>query len=261
LDNIKTCLTIAGSDSSGGAGIQADLKTFSAFGVYGMSAITAVTAQNTQGVTQIEVLSPKIVRAQIDAVFEDIRPDAVKIGMLANAEICTQVANALKQYRPEFVVLDPVMISTSGSPLLDKNAISTMINRLFPLVTLITPNTMELMALYNFVMSEQNETASTESLTELKEAPAILAKGGHLQADTALDLLLSEQGEDRFHSPRINTANNHGTGCTLAAAIAANLAGGKTLEESCAQAKQYLTNALSAGLDLGEGSGPLWHGI
>ena len=270
---MKTCLTIAGSDSSGGAGIQADLKTFAAHGVYGMSAITALTAQNTLGVHAVNVIDADFVGAQIDAVFKDIRPDSVKIGMLANSDIINIVANRLEHYKAKNVVLDPVMIATSGDPLLNQSSIRSLIDSLVPQVDIITPNVAELVAL----CEAQNINIDTEQLTKetlsllsdqlfvslpIKSNSsriAVLSKGGHLNDDQASDYLITERGDTWFNNVRIETNNTHGTGCTLSAAISANLAMGEPIEKACLNAKLYLTKALSKQLDLGKGNGPLNH--
>ena len=270
---MKTCLTIAGSDSSGGAGIQADLKTFAAHGVYGMSVITALTAQNTLGVHAVNVIDADFVGAQIDAVFEDIRPDSVKIGMLANSDIINVVANRLEHYNANNVVLDPVMIATSGDPLLGQNSVRSLIDSLMPHVNIITPNVAELIALCN----AQNINVDTKALTKqtlsqlskllFESLPnknddskiAVLSKGGHLNNDQASDYLITELGDTWFNNDRIETRNTHGTGCTLSAAIGANLAVNEPIEKACQNAKRYLTNALSKQLNLGKGNGPLNH--
>lgn len=270
---MKTCLSIAGSDSSGGAGIQADLKTFTALGVYGMTAITAITAQNTQGVHAVTTVKPDLVAAQIDAVFNDIRPDAVKIGMLANANIIEVVADRLRFHEAKNVVLDPVMIATSGDSLLDQHAIRTLVDKLIPCADLITPNTAELIAL----CQEQGITVTSQSLSKetlkaltqqllsslLNNTPqssiAILSKGGHLIGEQASDYLLTSQTDFWFESPRVETVNTHGTGCTLSSAITSYLALDHSLDSSCSKAKKYLTATLNKNLNLGKGNGPLNH--
>ena len=271
---MKTCLSIAGSDSSGGAGIQADLKTFAANGVYGMTAITALTAQNTQGVHGVSPVSPDFVTQQINAVFDDIRPDAIKIGMLANAEIVEQVAQQLHFYKAQNVVLDPVMIATSGDPLLDATAVRKLIDELIPNSLIITPNVAELFTLCS---AQQIATPSSHNINHAQlavltqrlfnslpknksgERVAILSKGGHVDDLVAKDYLLTQDGESWLSSPRINTNNTHGTGCTLSSAICARLAQGDDLKTACTKAKQYLSRALSRGLNLGLGNGPLDH--
>ncbi len=271
---MKTCLTIAGSDSSGGAGIQADLKTFAAHGVYGMSAITALTAQNTLGVNGVSVVEPHFVAQQIQAVFDDIRPHAVKIGMLANSKIVKTVAEQLATYQAKNVVLDPVMIATSGASLLDQDAIHVFIDTLIPKADIVTPNIAELIALCRTqgidVGIQQTMTCNTmESLSlALFEAlpnktngdkVSLLTKGGHLSTAHANDLLITEHSKNWLKSKRINTQNSHGTGCTLAAAICAQLALGQPLKIACEKAKEYLNNALTQNLNLGKGNGPLNH--
>lgn len=251
---MKTALTIAGSDSSGGAGIQADLKTFLANGVYGMSAITALTAQNTLGVRSVLNSTPEFLGDQLDAIFEDIPPDAVKIGMVSSAELIEVIAAKLKRYGAKNIVVDPVMVATSGARLIDTDAIETLKARLFPIATIITPN-----------LPELEEIAATRNIEQAaqmifdKYGCAVLAKGGHGFND-ANDYLFDGAGQ-WFYGKRIATTNTHGTGCTLSSAIAANLAKGHALNESVGLAKNYLTGALSTGLNLGKGSGPLDHGF
>ena len=262
---MKTVLTIADSDSSGGAGIQADLKTFCAHGVYGMSVLTALTAQNTLGVQAIHTPPAVFIGEQIDAVFDDIRPDAVKIGMLANAEIIQCVADKLIQHQAQNIVLDPVMVATSGDALLKDDAKAILIEKLLPLANIITPNLPELFALLNqpqpSSLNKQNIEAHGLQLIEQHTLTntAILIKGGHQLSDTANDLLISQNQHHWFTLPTVNTHNTHGTGCTLSAAIAANLALGNTMTESVKQAKAYLHSALNSGLDLGKGHGPVDH--
>lgn len=250
-------LTIAGSDSSGGAGIQADIKTMMAYGVYGMSVITAVTAQNTCGVSGIENISAGMIEAQIEAVMEDIPPGAVKIGMLSSAEVCRVVRKMLEKYSPKHVVLDPVMVATSGSVLLEKSA-QEELKALFPSAEIITPNIPEAEVLTG---SKAETAADMERMArKLYEqyGCAVLIKGGHRQ-DTADDLLY--HGKVYWYSAeRIDSENTHGTGCTLSSAIASGLALGHTLEESVEIAKQYVRGALSTGLNLGRGNGPTDHG-
>lgn len=271
---MRTCLTIAGSDSSGGAGIQADLKTFAAHKVYGMSAITALTAQNTLGVQAVSVVEPVFVAQQIQAVFDDIRPDAVKIGMLANSSIVQTVAKQLVNYKAENVVIDPVMIATSGDPLLDAQAIRALIDALFPTADIITPNVAELIALcraqnievdsqqaMTFENIERLSSALFESLPTKANGKkvSILSKGGHIESKHSNDLLITEQSKVWLKGERQDTLNTHGTGCTLAAAICTQLAIGKPLNLACEKAKHYLNSALAQQLDLGKGNGPLNH--
>lgn len=259
--SMKTVLTIAGSDSSGGAGIQADLKTIAAHGLYGMSVITAITAQNTMGVAAVAPVPLEIVAKQLDCVFEDIRPDAVKLGMLFDVGIICVVADRLRVHKAERVVLDPVMISTSRSTLLEPKAVTALRDELFPLCTIITPNLAEAATLCQsppITTRDQMETAARQLATQTKGA--VLVKGGHL-ADSASDFLLSDGQSHWLDAPRIDNPNTHGTGCTLSSAIACSLAEGLPLQESVARAKQYLTACLQAGLSLGHGSGPLQHNV
>ena len=251
---MKTALTIAGSDSSGGAGIQADLKTFLANGVYGMSAITALTAQNTLGVRSVLNSTPKFLSEQLDAIFEDIFPDAIKIGMVSSAELIEIIAERLKFYGAKNIVVDPVMVATSGAKLIDDDAIQTLKAKLFPLATIITPNIPELE-----VISADNDMEHAAQMIFAEYGCAVLAKGGHGHND-ANDYLFDGAGQ-WFYGRRIDTLNTHGTGCTLSSAIAANLAKGFDLKTSVGRAKSYLTGALSTDLNLGKGSGPLDHGF
>ena len=255
---IKKVLTIAGSDCSGGAGIQADIKTITAHKMYAMSAITALTAQNTTGVYGIEEVSPEFVGKQIDCIFNDIRPDAVKIGMVSSSKIIEVIVEKLIQYKPENIVIDPVMVSTSGCKLLSDDAMNTLITKLIPLATVITPNIPEAEVLCGF--SIENEYDMIKAAKEISRIlkGAVLVKGGHLVSD-AIDLLYENGNIHWFRSERINNPNTHGTGCTLSSAIACNLADGKSLSVSIENAKVYLTGALKAGLNLGQGSGPLEH--
>ena len=253
-----TALTIAGSDCSGGAGIQADLKTMTMNGVYAMSAITALTAQNTTGVRAIQESTPDFLKQQIDAVFEDIYPDAVKIGMVASSELIRVIADRLKYYDAKNVVIDPVMVASAGSSLMKQNAVQTLITELLPISTLVTPNIPEAQVLSG--MSIQNKEDMIAAAKQIGDSYhcAVLLKGGHSIND-ANDLLYAD-GELRwFEGKRINNPNTHGTGCTLSSAIASNLAKGFTLTESIQRAKEYISGALAAMLDLGEGSGPMNH--
>ena len=225
---LKHLLTIAGSDSSGGAGIQADLKTFAAHGTFGMSVITAVTAQNTCGVTMVQDITPEVVEAQIAAVFDDIRVDAVKIGMLSRPETIRAIAASLRKYQPKIIVLDPVMISKSGYPLLQPEACATLISELLPLATLVTPNLPEAEAISGMQVTKKEEMRPVAEKIIALGAKAVLVKGGHL-SDTADDLLFDGQQEKWFAGERIATKNTHGTGCTLSSSLAANLAKGLSL--------------------------------
>ena len=257
-----TALTIAGSDSSGGAGIQADLKTMQANGVYGMSAITALTAQNTTGVTGILNATPEFLAQEIDAIFTDIYPDAVKIGMVSSSDLIAVIAERLRHYQAHNVVVDPVMVATSGARLLDEDAISVLKKELFPLATVLTPNIPEAEVLANLkegsIQTPEDMIAAARSISNTY-CCAVLCKGGH-QINDANDLLFHNGSFQWFRGKRINNPNTHGTGCTLSSAIAANLAKGLPLEKAVDRAKDYISNALSAMLDLGKGSGPMHHG-
>ncbi|MEF2836132.1 MAG: bifunctional hydroxymethylpyrimidine kinase/phosphomethylpyrimidine kinase [Oscillospiraceae bacterium] len=255
---MKTALSIAGSDCSGGAGIQADLKTMTMNGVYAMSAITAMTAQNTTGVRAIQESTPEFLKQQIDAVFEDIFPDAVKIGMVASSELIHVIADRLKFYRAKNVVVDPVMVASAGSSLIRQEAVQTLIRELLPVSTLVTPNIPEAQVLSGLIIANKEDMISAAKQIGDSYHCAVLLKGGHSIND-ANDLLYAN-GEFRwFEGKRINNPNTHGTGCTLSSAIASNLARGFTLEESVQKAKDYISGALAAMLDLGKGSGPMNH--
>ncbi len=256
-------LSIAGSDSGGGAGIQADLKTFSALGCYGMTAITALTAQNTQGVRGIFGVPPEFLAAQIDAVIEDIGVDAVKIGMLHAPEIVRVVAQAIRKHKLQRVVLDPVMVATSGDRLIAEETVAVLVQELFPLATVITPNLDEAELLLGHKISgiAGLEPAAQELLA--LGAPNVLLKGGHLQGEEVVDLLLQPGREPvRLSSQRISSQNVHGTGCTLSSAIAAQLATGHPLEQAVRLARAYILGAIAAGAEVrtGQGHGPLNHG-
>ena len=255
---MKTALSIAGSDSSGGAGIQADIKTMTMNGVYAMSAITALTAQNTTGVKGILESSPEFLKQQIDAVFEDIYPDAVKIGMVASAELIEVIAERLRFYRAGNIVVDPVMVATSGSVLLKTGAVSTLIEELLPVAALVTPNIPEAEVLSGMTIQSKEEMSTAAKQIGDAYGCAVLLKGGHSVSD-ANDLLYAD-GECRwFEGKRIDNPNTHGTGCTLSSAIAANLAKGFDLADSVRRAKEYISGALAAQLNLGRGSGPMNH--
>ena len=257
---LKVVLTIAGSDSSGGAGIQADIKTMQANGVYAMSAVTALTAQNTTGVTGIMEVTPEFLGKQLDAVMTDIRPDAVKIGMVSSGKLIKVIAEKLKEYQIEKVVVDPVMIATSGSRLISENAIATLQTYLLPIATVITPNIPEAEVLAGMEIAfEKDMIEAAKKINETYHC-AVLCKGGHSLND-ANDLLYENQNATWFHGKRINNPNTHGTGCTLSSAIASNLAKGYSLEQSIGRAKVYISGALEAMLDLGAGSGPMNHGF
>lgn len=255
---MKTVLTIAGSDCSGGAGIQADIKTMTAHKVYAMSAITALTAQNTTGVYGVQEVTPDFLNQQLDCIFTDIMPDAVKIGMVSSAALIDVIADALQRYHARHIVLDPVMVATSGSRLMADGAASALQSRLFPLAEVVTPNIPEAEALSGMTIHTKEEMQQAARIIAEHTGGAVLVKGGHL-TDTADDLLL--QGEDSLWltGERVDTHNTHGTGCTLSSAIASNLALGYSLADSVARAKAYITAALKAGLDLGRGNGPLDH--
>ncbi|MGN0978164.1 MAG: bifunctional hydroxymethylpyrimidine kinase/phosphomethylpyrimidine kinase [Faecousia sp.] len=255
---MKTALSIAGSDSSGGAGIQADLKTMTLNGVYAMSAVTALTAQNTTGVRGILEVPPEFLAQQIDAVFEDIRPDAVKIGMVSSAALIRTIADRLKAYQAENIVVDPVMVATSGAKLIGDDAISVLKAELLPLAAVVTPNIPEAEVLSG--ISIQNEADMVTAAKRIGESYgcAVLCKGGHSIND-ANDLLWADGTCRWFLGKRIQNPNTHGTGCTLSSAIAANLAKGFELETSVQRAKDYISGALAAMLDLGKGSGPMNH--
>lgn len=257
---IKTALTIAGCDSSGGAGIQADLKTMLANGVYGMSAITALTAQNTTGVTAIMQVSPEFLCQQIDAVFTDIYPDAVKTGMVADGELIEVIAERLLFYKARNIVIDPVMVATSGARLISEDAISSLTERLLPVANVITPNIPEAEVLSGMRISDKADMERAAAHICKEYGCVVLLKGGHSISDA--DDLLYENGCTKWFSGiRVDNPNTHGTGCTLSSAIASNLAKGYDLNQAVALAKKYISGALSAMLDLGRGSGPLHHGF
>jgi hydroxymethylpyrimidine/phosphomethylpyrimidine kinase len=261
---MKTALTIAGSDSCGGAGIQADLKSFSAQGVYGMSVITAVTAQNTQGVFAVQDLTPEIIGQQIDAIFTDIEVDGVKIGMVSQIASIEAISKKLQQYRPKNVVIDPVMISKSGYSLLQPEAKTALIEKLLPLADVLTPNLPEAEAiLEEKYQKEIKITNVDEMVLAAKEIHKlgpkyVLIKGGHLEGK-AVDVLYDGTDMTFLETERINTKNTHGTGCTLSSAIAANLALGFSIVESVKKAKEYITIAIEQSLEIGKGVGPTNH--
>ena len=257
---MKTALTIAGSDSSGGAGIQADIKTMTMNGVYAMSAITAMTAQNTTGVRAIQEATPEFLKQQLDAVFEDIRPDAVKIGMVSSAELIWVIADRLRFYGAEQIVVDPVMVASAGSSLIRQEAVQVLIRELLPLATLVTPNIPEARVLSGLpIETGADMIAAAKHIGDSFQC-AVLLKGGHSLND-ANDLLYLDGKLCWFEGKRIDNPNTHGTGCTLSSAIAANLAKGFDLPQSVRLAKDYVSGALSAMLDLGHGSGPMNHGF
>ena len=258
----RTVLSIAGSDSIGGAGIQADLKTFSALGVYGMTAITALTAQNTQSVLHIMPASEQNLQLQLDAVFTDVVPDAVKIGMLHNEALIDVVIKAIDRYRPRNIVLDPVMISTSGCALLSPTSVDLLKNELMPRCNIVTPNLLEAQALAGHKITDiRSLYAAGEELTKL--CAAVLIKGGHSEGNDVSDYLfeIGKECPECYTIRRVDTVNTHGTGCTLSSAIAANLALGYDLHTSVARAKDYISKAISEGADVAFGlnNGPVNH--
>ena len=255
---MKTALTIAGSDSSGGAGIQADIKTMTANGVYAMSAITALTAQNTTGVYGILEVTPEFLANQLDCIFTDIRPDAVKTGMVSSSALIEVIAQKLTQYKAKNLVIDPVMVATSGAKLISDEAIETLKGKLLGLATLITPNIPEAQVLSGMdIRTAEDMERAAKAIYEAYGC-AVLCKGGH-QLNDANDLLYSKEGARCYHGRRIANPNTHGTGCTLSSAIASNLAKGYGLDEAVERAKAYISGALAAMLDLGKGSGPMNH--
>lgn len=257
---MKTALTIAGSDSCGGAGIQADIKTMMANGVYAMSAITALTAQNTTGVTSILNADSKFLGEELDAVFTDIYPDAVKIGMVSESDLIRIIASKLRQYNAKNIVVDPVMVATSGAKLISDDAIDTLKQELFSLADVLTPNIPEAEVLTGRTISNAEEMIDAAKMISETYNCAVLCKGGHTIND-ANDLLYANNTYRWFYGKRIQNPNTHGTGCTLSSAIASNLAKGFDLETSVCRVKDYISGALSAMLDLGKGSGPMDHGF
>lgn len=255
---MKTALTIAGSDCSGGAGIQADIKTMTMNGVYAMSAITALTAQNTTGVRAIQESTPDFLKQQIDAVFEDIYPDAVKIGMVSSSELIWVIADRLRHYDARNIVVDPVMVATSGSSLLKTDAVMTMTEKLLPVAALVTPNIPEAEVLSGMTIHTKDDMLAAARKIGESCSCAVLLKGGHSIND-ANDLLYTDGKLIWFEGKRIDNPNTHGTGCTLSSAIAANLAKGFSLADSVQRAKDYISGALAAMLNLGAGSGPMNH--
>ena len=255
---MKTALTIAGSDSSGGAGIQADIKTMTANGVFAMSAITALTAQNTTGVTDIFETTPHFLAEQLDAVFTDIYPDAVKIGMVSSAELIGTIADKLQEYGARHIVVDPVMVATSGSKLLRDDAVDALTARLLPMAEVLTPNIPEAEILSGMSIKNAADMEKAAQTISEKYGCAVLCTGGHPIND-ADDLLWRSGAGKWFRGRRIDNPNTHGTGCTLSSAIASNLAKGYDLDTSVERAKAYISGALAAMLDLGHGSGPMDH--
>ena len=255
---MRTALSIAGSDCSGGAGIQADLKTMTMNGVFAMSAITALTAQNTTGVRAISEVTPEFLSQQIDAVFEDIRPNAVKIGMVSSVGLIETIAERLRFYQSENIVVDPVMVATSGARLISLDAVETLKKELLPLATVLTPNIPEAEILSGKTITNEQEMVEAAKYISETYHCAVLCKGGH-RINDANDLLYMDGKEKWFYGKRIDNPNTHGTGCTLSSAIAANLAKGYDLETSVERAKDYISGALADMLDLGKGSGPMNH--
>ena len=255
---MRTALSIAGSDCSGGAGIQADLKTMTMNGVYAMSVITALTAQNTTGVRSIQEATPAFLADQLDAIFEDIYPDAIKVGMVVSSQLIRVIADRLRFYQARNVVVDPVMVATSGSALMEDNAVQTLIEELLPLSTLVTPNIPEAEVLSGMTIESKDDMITAARHIGDHYNCAVLLKGGHSIND-ANDLLYADGQLTWFEGKRIDNPNTHGTGCTLSSAIAANLAKGFPLTESVRRAKDYISGALGAMLDLVSGSGPMDH--
>lgn len=255
---MKTALSIAGSDCSGGAGIQADIKTMTMNGVYAMSVITALTAQNTIGVTGISEVSTDLLKQQIKAIFTDIRPDAIKIGMVPNAELMETIADCLNIYQANNIVVDPVMVATSGSSLMESEAVVTLKSKLLPIAILVTPNIPEAEVLSGMKIIDEDSMVNAAKYISESYGCAVLLKGGHSIND-ANDLLYADGQATWYHGKRIDNPNTHGTGCTLSSAIASNLAKGYDLSTSIQRAKDYISGALAAMLDLGKGSGPMNH--
>ena len=258
--NMRTALTIAGSDSSGGAGIQADIKTMMANGVYAMSAITALTAQNTTGVTAIMEATEEFLGEELDNIFTDIFPDAVKIGMVSSSGLIIKIAEKLKEYDAKNIVVDPVMVATSGARLISEDAVSTLKEYLFPLAQILTPNIPEAEVLSGMTITSEAEMMEAAKVIGDQYGCAVLLKGGH-KVNDANDLLYHKGTCQWFYGKRIDNPNTHGTGCTLSSAIASNLAKGFPMDVSVERAKAYISGALAAMLDLGKGSGPMNHGF
>ncbi len=255
---MKKLLSIAGSDCSGGAGIQADLKTFAAYKTYGMTVITSLTSQNTMGVSDVADMTPEFVGKQLDAIFDDIYPDAIKIGMVSNEGIINIIAEKLKEYKAKNIVIDPVMVSTSGGILMNAEAKNSLIEKLLPLADIITPNMKEAAVLSNMEVNNKNDMEKAAEIISQTIDGAILITGGHLP-DSADDLLYINKKVKWINGDKVKNPNTHGTGCTLSSAIAANLGKGMTLEKSFIEAKEYLTGAIKDNLNLGKGRGPLNH--
>ena len=256
---MKKVLSIAGSDCSGGAGIQADLKTMLANGVYGMSAITSLTAQNTQGVRAIENVSPDFLKQQIDSVFEDITPDAVKTGMIPNSELIEIIAERMKFYGMKNLVVDPVMVATSGSALSTEESVIALREKLIPLAAVVTPNVPEAEVLSGMKITSKDNMIAAAKKINSECGCSVLIKGGHIE-DNSDDVLFHDGGIHVFEMKKIDNENTHGTGCTLSSAIACNLAKGMGVPQAVTRAKEYITEAIASGLNLGHGRGPLDHG-
>ena len=259
-NRVKNVLSIAGSDPSGGAGIQADLKTFAANGVYGMAAVTALTVQNTMGVEGIHLIPKKFVTSQINAIFRDIFVSSVKVGMVANAEIAKEVGTTLAKYKKVFLVVDPVMVAKGGSPLLDKKAIQSVKDHLLPIATIITPNLPEAAVLLGSSVAKSKEDMVNQGKALLcLGSKSVLIKGGHSGGSTSNDLLVTEKDHFWFNEKRINTKNTHGTGCTLASAIATNIAKKIDVKESIKISIEYVQNGIRNAPEFGSGNGPIRH--
>lgn len=255
---MKKCLSIAGSDCSGGAGIQADLKAFSALGTFGMSVITSVVAENTCRVISVCNLPVEEINKQIDAVFEDINVDAVKLGMLPTAEIISAVADKLVEYRPPVIVCDPVMVATSGDSLSEDGTVDVMKEKLFPIIDLLTPNIPEAQAISGIEIHSEEDMEKAAQIIMDMGVRNVLVKGGHLSGD-AVDVLFTPNGSHKFVTKRVDSKNTHGTGCTLSSAITANLANGMTMEKAVESAKSYITSAIENSFSVGKGHGPVNH--
>ncbi len=255
---MKKVLSIAGSDCSGGAGIQADLKTFSAHGVYGMTVIASVVAENTFRVIDIQDVRPDMIEKQIDAVFEDIPPDAVKIGMLSSREGMIATASRLQKWKPTNVVIDPVMYAKNGCPLMDPDSIDTLISEVVPLADVLTPNIPEAEKIAGITINNHEDMEKAAKIIHKMGCRMVLVKGGHSEGD-ATDILFDGEGFFYYTSPRIDTKNTHGTGCTYSSAIASNLALEMPISQAVEQAKKYVTTAIAHALDIGKGNGPTHH--
>ena len=255
---MKKCLSVAGSDCSGGAGIQADLKSFSANGVFGMSVITSVVAENTSRVISVFNVPVCEIEKQIDAVFEDIEVDGVKLGMLPTAEIISAVADKLLQYKPEFIVCDPVMVATSGDSLSEDGTVSVMKEKLFPITDLLTPNIPEAETISGIKIRDEKDMEKAAEIIMNMGVKNVLVKGGHLSGD-AVDVLFTQNGSEKFVTKRVDSQNTHGTGCTLSSAITANLASGMDMSAAIGKAKEYITEAIRNSFTVGKGHSPVNH--